>query len=444
MLHLYRAKCALPSTLSSITSANSGLAHYSTKISRQHVISRLLALSTLSIAVGKLALGPIIDSLGGVKSLQIALTTLFVCLGCIGLGPSTCPTLTALAGYWIVVDFAFSSCWAACVKTIRDYTEESRWSKEIGKLAMAARTGNAASFAFFAWLLQMAAIRDNAVAGSGLGIVDTGWRWVFRASSVIQLIPLALLYFSEKQTSIMSNAESAAATLDYKHPKQSAMKKSMVILAREARTSEFWLHLFTRTITMVLISFLLFIPSYMNHCYAISSSSSARVGSLFAIGCLTSVMTISEKVYPASSTSVTYKQKSIKMFGLLSVSTICLALQYAYLRGVIQLSPVVGSLLMFIWGFALSIPFYLPASMFALRRGKEGSATITDAFDVSGFGLLAIFNSYVARVLNAENRKAAWSPVFLFMLGGSAISMVTMFFAVRMEGRRDEAENMSS
>ncbi|KAL3771882.1 hypothetical protein ACHAWO_008668 [Cyclotella atomus] len=164
------AKCALPSTLSSITSANSGLAHYSTNISRQDVISRLLALSTLSIAVGKLALGPIIDSIGGVKSLQIALTTLLVCLGCIGLGPTTCPTLTALTGYWIIVDFAFSSCWAACVKTIRDYMDESRWSKEIGKLAMAARTGNAASFAFFAWLLQMAAIRDNAVAGSGLGI----------------------------------------------------------------------------------------------------------------------------------------------------------------------------------------------------------------------------------------------------------------------------------
>jgi hypothetical protein len=98
---------------------------------------------------------------------------------------------------------------------------------------------------------------------------------------------------------------------------------------------------------------------------------------------------------------------------------------------------------MFIWGFALSIPFYLPASMFALKQGKEGSATITDAFDVSGFGLLAIFNSYVARILNAGNRaKAAWSPIFLWMLGGSAISMVTMFFAVRMEGMRNDARDV--
>ncbi|KAL7509181.1 hypothetical protein ACHAXN_006815 [Cyclotella atomus] len=437
------AKCALPSTLSSITSANSGLAHYSTNISRQDVISRLLALSTLSIAVGKLALGPIIDSIGGVKSLQIALTTLLVCLGCIGLGPTTCPTLTALTGYWIIVDFAFSSCWAACVKTIRDYMDESRWSKEIGKLAMAARTGNAASFAFFAWLLQMAAIRDNAVAGSGLGIVDTDWRWVFRASSVIQLIPLALLHFSRKQSSIRSNDGNDTTTSKSSYQKQATMKNSLVILAREARTSEFWLHLFTRTIMMVLISFLLFIPSYMNQCYAISPASSARVGSLFAVGCLTSVMTLSEKVYPASSTSVTYKHKSKAMFGLLSVSTICLALQYAFLRGRIHLSPTIGSLLMFIWGFALSIPFYLPASMFALKRGKEGSATITDAFDVSGFGLLAIFNSYVARILNAGNRaKAAWSPIFLWMLGGSAISMVTMFFAVRMEGMRNDARDV--
>lgn len=431
------AKCALPSTLSSITSSSSGLAHYSTTLTRQDVISRLLSLSTLSIAVGKLALGPVIDSIGGINSLQSALTILFICLGCIGFGPSTCPTLTSLAGYWIIIDFAFSSCWAACVKTIRDYMDESRWSKEIGQLAMAARTGNAASFAFFAWLLQMVAIRDNAVASSGLGVVDTGWRWVFRASSFVQLIPLILLYFSKKNCSCVADDNGQTAALQSKPSKQSTMKSSLVILANQARTPEFWLHLFTRTIMMVLISFLLFIPTFMTQCYDMSTASAARVGSLFAMGCLSSVMTLSESVYPASSCKSSYKRKSMAMLGLLAVSTVCLSLQYAFLRGIIQLTPMMGSLLMFIWGFVLSIPFYIPASMFALKRGgKEGSATIADAFDVSGFSLLAIFNSHVAKVLSAAgNRKAAWSPVFLWMMGGSAISMVSMLFAVLMEGK---------
>jgi MFS family permease len=383
-LTVMAAKCALPATLSSIISSNSGLNHYSTKLSRQDIISRLLGFSTLSIAVGKLALGPVIDSIGGIKSLQIALTTLFICLGCIGLGPQSCPTLTALAGYWIVIDFAFSSCWAASVKTIRDYTDESQWSKEIGKLAMAARIGNAISFAFFAWLLQLVAIADNAVAGAGFRIVGTGWRWVFRASSFIQLIPLALLYFSRKSSLISDAGNEQVET------QSGTVKSSLMRLAREAGTLDFWLHLISRTFMMVLISFLLFIPSYMNQCYDMSTASSARVGSIFATGCLTSVTTLSEKVYPASSTHQnSYKTKSRAVLSLLTISTICLSLQWAFLRGMIQLTPIIGSLLMFVWGFSLSIPFYIPGSMFALKRGgKEGSATIADAFDVCGFGLL--------------------------------------------------------
>jgi MFS family permease len=437
------AKCALPSTLPLITSPQSGLAHYSTSLSRQDVISRLLAFSTLSIAVGKLALGPIIDSIGGVKSLQIALSTLFLCLGLIGFRPQTCPTLTSLAGYWIVVDFAFSSCWAACVKTIRDYMEEKNWSKEIGRLAMAARIGNAASFAFFAWLLQWATGRDNFSAGARpiteKDIVDTSWRWVFRVSSAIQLVPLAFLYFNERKSTVVQNKTDQART---------TMKQSLAILNRESRTMEFWLHLLSRTIIMLLISFLLFIPTYMSECFEMSTSSSARVGSFFAMGCLSSVLTLSEKTYPPSSGAAAYKQKSWAMLFLLAISTCCLSIQYAFLRGIIQLSSVVGSLLMFAWGFALAIPFYIPASMFALRRGgKEGSATMTDIIDGCGFGLLAIFNSYVAKVLNVSDpkglggvfgRKQAWSPVFLWMLGGSAVSMISMFFAVRFEGKNSE------
>ena len=436
------AKCALPSTLSSITSAHSDLAHFSTTLSRQDVVSRLLAFSTLSIALGKFALGPVIDSIGGIESLQIALTTLFLCLGCIGFGPKTCPTLISLAGYWIVVDFAFSSCWAASVKSIRDYMEESRWSREIGKLAMAARIGNAISFAFFAWLLQLVAVRDNAVTGSGIGIVGTSWRWVYRASSLIQLVPLALLYFSKKHT-ILNNTGNDTTSSASKSQKQSIVKRPLAILAREARTPEFWLHLFTRTIMMVLISFLLFIPTYMHQCYGLSTASSARVGSSFAVGCLTSVMTLSQRTYPSSSTAISYKQKSWAMFGFLSISTICLTLQYAFLKGMIQLTPVMGSFLMFMWGFSLSIPFYIPGSMFALKRGGEkGSATIADAFDVCGFGLLAIFNAYVAKILNVVGDvKAAWAPVFLWMLSGSAISMVSMFFAVSMEGERNKRQD---
>jgi hypothetical protein len=185
----------------------------------------------------------------------------------------------------------------------------------------------------------------------------------------------------------------------------------------------------------------------MNQCFSMSSASSARVGSFFAMGCLASVTTLSEKTYPAGSSTVTYKQRSWAVLCLLAISTICISLQFAFLQDILPLSPMMGALSMFAWGFSLAIPFYIPASMFALKRGgKEGSATIADAFDVCGFSLLAIFNASVARVLNAGgrngilvNRKASWSPIFLWMLSGSAVSMLSMFFAVRIEGRRNES-----
>ena len=455
-LTVMAAKCALPSTLAILTSANSDLIHQSTKLSRDDVIARLLALSTLSIAAGKVFLGPVIDSVGGIKSLQITLSALFICLGSIG-GARTCPTLSSLVIYWIIVDFGFSSCWAACVKTIREYTDEKRWSKEIGRLAMAARLGNAISFASFAWLLQWASSRTPSnVVTSG---VDTSWRWVYRASGAIQLIPLALLtYFGRRKDrqEVESNKVKQSAT-------RSSPMVSLSILRRQAGKPEFWLHLLSRTITMVLVSFLLFVPTFMTQCYEMSTASAARVGSLYALGCLSSVSTLAAITYPSSdsarqsqsslqsnntelSPTPIYKQKACFMATFLAMSTGCLAAQMLFLHNIINLSATLGSMLMFLWGFSLAIPFYLPSSMFSLKRGgKEGAATIADAFDVCGFGLLAVFNGFVARVIGVKadlssmliDRKQAWIPVFSFMLGGSIVAMVSLFSAVWLEGKQD-------
>jgi hypothetical protein len=74
--------------------------------------------------------------------------------------------------------------------------------------------------------------------------------------------------------------------------------------------------------------------------------------------------------------------------------------------------------------------------MFALQRGgNEGSATVADAFDVCGFGLLALFNGYVARVLDAKSKRA-WLPVFSWMLRGSIAAMVSLFGAIWYESKK--------
>ena len=350
-LTVMAAKCALPSTLALLTATNSGLLHHNTILSRQDVISRLLALSTVSIATGKLLLGPVIDSLGGISSLQIALTILFICLCSIGT-QTLCPTLISFAIYWVIVDFAFSACWASCVKTIRDYLSEESWSREIGRLAMAARLGNTISFTAFASLLQWSSTR-SITQQSTMQLTKSGWRLVFRASSIIQLVPLAMLtYLGKKKSGILSDGN--------KSKERSTLRQSLSILGHQSRTLEFWLHLISRSIIMVLVSFLLFIPSYMTQCFDMSSGASARVGSAFAMGCLLAVSTLSEKTYPSAassrtrfSRSKTYRQKAFAMTGFLTTATICLMIQTAYLQNMVSLTPVLGTLLMFLFGFSL-------------------------------------------------------------------------------------------
>ena len=352
-LTVMAAKCALPSTLALLTAPNSGLLHHNTILSRQDVISRLLALSTVSIATGKLLLGPIIDSLGGVSSLQIALTILFICLGSIGT-QTLCPTLISFAIYWIIVDFAFSACWAACVKSIRDYLPEESWSREIGRLAMAARLGNTISFTAFASLLQWASTRST------IQVSNSVWRLVYRASSIIQLVPLFMLtYFEKKKSRISDDNKTSKDNPQIKSKERSTLRQSLSILGQQSKTLEFWLHLISRSIIMVLVSFLLFIPSYMTQCFDMSSGASARVGSAFAMGCLLAVSTLSEKTYPSdvtrqrSSRSKTYRRKAYAMTGFLTTATICLMLQTAFLQNIVNLTPVLGTLLMFLFGFSL-------------------------------------------------------------------------------------------
>ncbi len=220
---------------------------------------------------------------------------------------------------------------------------------------MAARTGNALGFALFASLLQWTYAR---VAVQSTAPANAPWRRVFQAAGLIQLIPLSMLtYFG-------GNGAGTPELKTTTHPRDMSMAKSTVyqslaILRNLSRRPEFWLHLISNSCIMVLVSFLLFIPSYMAQCYGISSAASARVGSFFALSCLLAVSTLAEKTYPSvatisSGTSInSYRRKAYFMLAFLASATTCLMIQTAFLRDIIHLTPLLESLLMFLFGFSL-------------------------------------------------------------------------------------------
>lgn len=368
------AKCALPSVFALITSENSGLALPSNiDITPQQIIAQVLTLSTCAIAFGKFLLGPIIDKYGGVSCLKVALSTLMALLALLASTNSYQIFAITLIG----VDFIFSSCWAACLNAIHHSFHQDQWSSCIGLLAVAARVGNASSFLFFASLLQWTQ-RYRTNTG---GLIGQSWRNVYWASAFLQIIPIALLTISNSRRPSLPDGNGDAnndeivsilnSPVSTTVPSKPTIRKSIQILKKEATTVSFWMHLLSRSCLMVIASFLLFVPSYMTNAFGLTSAASARVGSIYALGCLLSV-SIGSKYFPLLNT----RGKVISSIGCLGAVVLVAIAQLLHIVGTINMTALGGTISMFLWGFAFAVPFYIPPSMYALKRGgKDSSAT---------------------------------------------------------------------
>ena len=414
------AKCALPSVMSLLLAPHHGLDFSGWALAPQQLMARQLTIATLAVALGKLVLGPIIDAFGGIRSLQVSLTALMVLLGTI----ASSNRFLVFAICWVLVDFIFSSCWAGCINAVHQCFPEDEWAGRVGMLAAAARTGNAAAFAVFASVLHWTTTTTSAAA------TRRPWRLVFWVSAAMQLLPTVLLiHFGrlyKREPRLQDNNVGIVVTT-MSSSQSSSIETSLATLRREASTLEFWLHFCSRSALMVFGSFLLFIPTLMTNCYGTTSAFGAQVGSIFALGCLLSV-TLGSQLYA----TLPRNKKVMAIVSMLGMAT-CSALgQLGHMCGVLHLSAKVSAALLFLWGFSFAIPFYIPPSLYALERGgMASSATIADVFDVGGFGLLAIFNGYVASI--QHNVLSSWIPTFGIMVGCSLMSMVSLALAVFLE-----------
>jgi len=191
---------------------------------------------------------------------------------------------------------------------------------------------------------------------------------------------------------------------------------------------------------MVFASFLLFVPTLMNQVYGCSNAVAAQVAAAYSMGCLLAV-SFGSGLYSRLESA---RSKIAALVALLSLATGASLLQLAHVSGVrgFSLSWKASTLSMFVWGFAFSLPFYLPSSLYAMAKGgREGSASIADCFDVFGFGLLAWFNRLVASISAGHSSDpSAWIGCFGVTTVCSLAAMVTQSLAVGLEGRKKPSE----
>lgn len=398
------AKCALPSVLSLLTAPSTGLTFPVGKIPSE-LIAKQLTLSTMAIAVGKLILGPVVDYYGGVFSLKIALLSLSAAMGVISISQSF--QVFGLA--WICVDFIFSSCWAACIHAIHQTFPPQQWATQIGNLAAAARTGNALAFTLFAWVLHLAQ-----------PFTKQAWRPVFGIAAILQLVPVLLL-------TQFGNAQRTDPIHAVERP---TLTESLKTVQHEAMTLDFWLHLINRSSLMVFASFLLFIPTLMTQVYGTTPAVASQVGSVFALGCLLSVTTGSS-VFP----TLPWTGKMKLITALLGTGILSSIGQLGHVSGWWKINSTISTVLLFLWGLAVAIPFYLPSSLYALEKGRS-SATIADIHDVGGFSLLAFFNGYVASLQHSV--PAAWIGTFRLTTLCAITSLCSLSLAFWREGQRQD------
>jgi len=236
---------------------------------------------------------------------------------------------------------------------------------------------------------------------------------------------------SSNNSNSNSNRNEEAATKGDPSPR---FRDSLEILRREATTPEFWLHLVSRSCLMVFASFLLFVPTLMSQVYGCSNAVAAQVASAYSLGCLLSV-SLGSRLYAALPTT---KQQIATMASLLALATMASLAQLAHAMGIVTLSWTASTLSMFVWGFAFSLPFYLPPSLYALARGgRNCSASIADCFDFFGFSLLAWFNKYVASIGQHSN-PSSWVGCFKLTTACSLVAMVAQSFAILLEKKKEK------
>jgi len=436
------AKCALPTVLSLLTApVKDGGLTFPQGASPQQQIAQQLTIATLAVALGKMLLGPVIDHFGGIRSLKLALGSLAALL----LTISATQSFVTFACCWTLVDFIFSSCWAASIHAVHQSFDRREWANQIGNLAAAARAGNSLAFISFAWVLQVFEDRG----------MKQYWRPVFFTAALAQVVSVLLLALFGKQKE--PYATTAATTTDVVvdsrrrglmarlFPSQSdrtldsggksmatttspSFGASLSTLRREAGTLDFWLHLISRTVLMLYASFLMFVPTLMTQVYKTSAAAGAQVGSLYALGCLLSVTTIS-KLYAKMPRRT--KLWTVSLLLLLGATGSSVA-QLGHVAARWTVSPAVSAFLMFLWGFSFAVPFYTPPSLYALAKGgNEASATIADVFDVGGFALLASFNGYVASITHSN--PSAWIRTFQITTLCSIVSFLVLSLAIWRE-----------
>lgn len=371
-------------------------------------LSKMLAVATLATMIGKFLLGPPTDFFGGERTLK--LTMLLICALLYACSVSSNVQLFGLL--WIAVSFVYASAWGAIGKIVRERFVAKEWSGQLGLVAAGSRVGSMVSSLLFAGLL-----------------FHNGWRTVFRVAATIQGMILVGFHLLSKRveapsslSALSSSSPSSSSSRMSRGPSADDHETVSAVLRRVASSAEFWLMLAGKVSLMCVGQFISFMPLYLSTGFQMTAPQAAAASSLFAFGSLVASVLVT-KLY--QNMSATQQIQIITVFNCFNfvLPAVLWAHHKQLLPASLSVTAATAPVVLFAWGAAWMLPFYIPPGVLALHLGGTAhAALLTNLFDAAGFSAASVLSYYAM----SFGSKGHWAPVMGCLSAGGALALLGM------------------
>jgi OPA family sugar phosphate sensor protein UhpC-like MFS transporter len=359
----------------------------------------ILAWGTIGAIIGKILSGVLADRLGGKLTFTLGLFITTISVAFFGISS----TFLGFSVVFFAALFAKSAGWPSMAKLIGNWNSPSQYGRVWGVLSTSSRVGTMLALSALGALLYVLTWQQMLWFASGIGIV---------------LVGISYFFIKEKPASSIKLDDSSPVE-HTDHPlKNTSLKQALLVFATSKRVWLISLSMMGLTIMMDILNFL---PLYLKESLDIPSAKAATIAFFFPAGSFTSVLLGGYLFDKLSKKSVAKLVGILLTLAVGSLIVMIIVPEFG-LSAKGKEYATIGCL--FVFGFTVSPPYYLPMSIFSIKFGGPHSGILIALLDVAGFAATIPFN-FVAGIL--ADQDGGWIKFFILII---AIAIISLFVTV--------------
>jgi len=387
-------------------------------------ITELLIVKGVSYAIGKVFNGVIIDMMDARYALWVFLTVSMIAT----FGWSFANSKVQMYPFMFCNMYAQSATWPCMAKMIYSWFDPNAYGQAFSYLSMSSKIGS------FCTLLILGSI-----------VSATDWRWTLRVASFA--IALSLIF------SLVMMRNRPAPPMRADHRKMTSKDEGNGIRALIKviyKSARFYLCLATLATMTVLAGMESLMPLLLTDVFrpctdtdteiddicdsAFNSGHAAIIAALIPLGLIMSL--IFGQIYLEGNHPIKAARACVIFLIAATIIMVIFSIWTTMVETGSEPDPWswVGFLIIFIflWGFCIGYPYYIPVSVYTVSVGGTNAATLSTILDLGGFTLLTAF-SYSASSLSqmdgvSVTARSTWRFLLWVVTIIAGLSSVAMFW----------------